>query len=131
MESLILHLEETNRLLVVKTAIEKVTTAPVHEISTGFVVQFPERGVFVEGADEVYSYCEPEYREEVIAYLGPHTTAIAVSSRPLELTKQVARQIAEAFKCLIDTNFELMLRDYEFLERLRQEPNWNWRPGDH
>jgi hypothetical protein len=78
-------------------------------------------GLVVNGpSDRVYLFLESAADEH-----GHFKMFLDYTS--VELVKEVLKEIADDPEITVDNDFGTVLPGNKFVERIRSEPNWNWR----
>lgn len=63
--------------------------------------------------------------EESPSQVGTHELFIDYSD--IHLVKQVIEAVANTDKLIVDNDFETVLPGDQFIEKMRLEPDWNWK----
>jgi hypothetical protein len=91
----------------------------------GFAVLGSNR-LYVQHVDDLETYYEPDELEFVANLLGEYS-AYTLDYSDIGTVKDAIARVETQWPSVIDNDHGLITPGREFVERMRQDPDWEWR----
>jgi hypothetical protein len=91
----------------------------------GFAVLGSNR-LYVEQIDDLETYYEPDELKFVADLLGEYS-AYTLDYSDIGTVKEAVARLEAQWRCVVDNDHDLIVPGREFVERMRRDPDWDWR----